>query len=257
MKISTIILVSNEKNLINCLQSCIFFEEIILIIDDNKNINKKSIIDIFKKLNFKKYQIYYQPLTDFSQQRNFALEKANNQWIFFIDDDEIISNELRKEINNLNENNKFDCFFIKRKDFFWNKELKYGELRKVYKKGLIRLIKKNSGKWIRKVHEEFQCNNKVGYLKNYLYHYPHKNIKEFLKKINFYSTLRANELFEKKHQSNILSIIFYPLGKFVYTYFIKLGFLDGVEGFVYSFVLSFYSFLTRAKLYMLNLKNNK
>ncbi len=256
MKISTIILVSNIKTLFNTLKSCLFSEEIILVIDENgKNIEKNKLEDFFIKNNFQNYKIFYKKLNDFSEQRNFAIYKAKNQWILFVDDDETVSDELKKEIINLNENQNQQCFYIKRKDFFWNKEIKYGELRKVYKKGLIRLVKKNSGQWIRKVHEEYITSGKVGQLKSFLYHYPHENIKEFLNKINFYSTLRAEELYKLNNKSNILSICFYPFGKFIYTYFIKLGFLDGVEGFIYSFMLSFYSFLVRSKLYMLNVKN--
>ncbi|MFN4212849.1 MAG: hypothetical protein ACK4FL_02720, partial [Microgenomates group bacterium] len=47
----------------------------------------------------------------------------------------------------------------------------------------------------------------------------------------------------------IFEIIFYPLGKFILNYFIYLGFLDGPAGFAYAFLMSFHSFLVRAKLY--------
>ncbi len=258
MKISTVILVSNVKTIFNTLKSCLFSEEVILVIDKNeKSLEKNKLQDFFIKNNFQNYKFFYKKLNNFSKQRNFAINKAKNGWILFIDDDEIISDELKKEIINLSETQKYQSFYIKRKDFFWNKEIKYGELREVFKKGLIRLIKKNTGKWVRQVHEEYITSGRVGYLKNFIYHYPHENIKEFLNKINLYSTLRAEELYKLNKKSNILLIFFYPFGKFIYTYFIKLGFLDGVEGFVYSFMLSFYSFLVRSKLYLLNLKNKK
>lgn len=99
------------------------------------------------------------------------------------------------------------------------------------------------------MHEEFVCQGLVGRLESLLNHYPHPTVKDFLKEINYYSTLRAKELLEQRKSANIFSIIFYPLGKFVFTYFLKLGFLDGPAGFGYAFMMSFHSFLVRAKLY--------
>ena len=72
---------------------------------------------------------------------------------------------------------------------------------------------------------------------------------EFIKKINYYSSLRAEELYGQGKNINVLEIMFVPALKFIYNYFINLGFLDGAAGFVYAFLMSFHSFLVRAKLW--------
>jgi hypothetical protein len=64
-------------------------------------------------------------------------------------------------------------------------------------------------------------------------------------------------LFQQGKKTNILAIIFYPFGKFILNYFLKLGFLDGAPGFVYAFMMSFHSFLVRGKLYTLNHAKNR
>jgi hypothetical protein len=71
---------------------------------------------------------------------------------------------------------------------------------------------------------------------------------DFIEDVNVYSTMRAEELQKQGKQATVFELIFYPFGKFIYTYFIQRGFLDGPAGFVYSFVMSFHSFLVRAKL---------
>jgi hypothetical protein len=107
------------------------------------------------------------------------------------------------------------------------------------------------------VHEEFKVTSyelRVTSLKGYLNHYPHPTVKEFLQEVNFYSTLRAKELFAQGKKTGIFAILFYPLGKFILTYFLKMGFLDGPPGFAYAFFMSFHSFLVRVKLYQYDLK---
>ena len=183
-------------------------------------------------------------------QRNFGLKKARNDWVLFLDDDEEVSKELKKEILDLKF--KADAYYLKRRDFFWGRELKYGETRKIRNKGLIRLVKKNVGKWQGKVHEEFKIASshlKIGRLKNYLNHYPHPTIKSFIEKINYYSSLRADELIQSGERFSLVKLLVYPPAKFFLNYFFYLGFLDGPEGFIYAFLMSFHSFLTRAKLY--------
>lgn len=261
MRISAVVLTKNEeKNIERCLKSVSFCDEIIVVDDFSVDKTLQKIRNKYKILVFKR-----KLNGDFASQRNYGIEKAKNEWILFVDADEEVSDELQREIQYvIHHKSQFpisniSAFYIKRRDYFWEKELKWGEIRKIRQIGLIRLIRKKTGKWVGKVHEEFKINSekvlsagrrvKVKRLKSYLNHYPHPTIKEFLKEINFYSTLRAKELFSQKNKTNILEIIFYPFGKFFLTYFVKLGFLDGVEGFVYAFFMSFHSFLVRAKLF--------
>jgi hypothetical protein len=101
------------------------------------------------------------------------------------------------------------------------------------------------------VHEVFYTADNVGQLENFINHYPHPTLSEFINDINNYSSIRAEELFTQGVRTNVFQIIFYPLIKFKYNYFILFGFLDGPAGFVYSFMMSFHSFLVRSKLYQL------
>jgi len=241
-----IVLTKNEeKNIKRALVSLSFCDEI-LVVDDESSDKTVQIaasmgaIMIRHKLN-----------NNFSAQRNFALQKSRGDWILFLDADEQVSSELKEEIVSLIKNKtlKNVSYYIKRRDYFWGRELYYGDTVHVRSKGLIRLMKKNSGSWVSPVHETFRSFAPIGQLEGYINHYPHQNVREFLQDINHYSTLRAKELFKKGITTNIILILLYPFGKFFWTYFFQLGFLDGPAGFIYAFMMSFHSFLVRAKLY--------
>lgn len=259
MTLSAVILTKNaEGSIEKCLRSVSFVDEI-LIIDDYST---DKTLDIVHKV-FKVHQVYqvYTVMQrklagDFAAQRNFALEKATGDWVLFVDADEEVTDELQQEIKEVTSYKIQDksAYFLKRSDYFWGKELKYGETMKARDRGIVRLIKKGSGIWEGKAHEEFKIGSsklEVGSLKNFLNHYPHQTVKEFLQEVNFYSSIRAKELFSQGEKTNIFVILAFPLGKFVWTYMIKLGFLDGPAGFAYAFFMSFHSFLVRAKLYQL------
>lgn len=249
--ISVAILTKNEeKNIKRCLESVKWCDEII-IIDDNSS---DETIQIAKKY---KATIYTRNLNnDFSAQRNFAISKAKNEWILFVDGDEIVSDALAYEISNaiqLKDQNlrNYDGFYIRRSDFIWGKQLKYGETGNMM---FLRLAKKGSGLWEGKTHERWKIDGRVGKLINSLLHFPHKNLEEFFKKINFYTDIRAEELKSKNVKAFFWSILVYPLGKFLINFFLKRGFLDGIHGLIVAIIMSFHSFLVRSKLWLKNEK---
>lgn len=241
MKLTAVILSKGEISTQKAIESVGFCDEVLIIKDNSKEETTKAKVTILKRLL----------AGDFSAQRNYAMEEAKGDWILFVDADEVVSRELAKEIEHgrWNMEDGTTAFYIKRRDFFWGKELRHGETRKARSSGIIRLVKKNSGKWNGRVHEVFYTTASVGRLNGFLDHYPHQTLREFIADVNYYSTLRAKELFNHNVGVNIFQIIFYPLGKFILSYFLYLGFLDGPAGFVYSFMMSFHSFLVRAKLY--------
>lgn len=245
--ISTVVITKNEeKNIEKCLESIKWSDEII-IIDDNSS---DKTIEIAKRY---KANIYKHSLNeDFSQQRNFGLSKAKNDWVLFVDSDEVISDALAFEISSaiqLKDQNLRDyCgFYIKRVDFIWGKELKYGETGNIK---LLRLAKKDSGIWIGNAHEKWKIKGLVGTLVNPIQHFPHKTLAEFLKEINFYTDIKTQELIYKKNKIFFIQILLFPLGKFLLNYLFKRGFLDGIHGLVFAIVMSFHSFLLRSKLWL-------
>ena len=249
--ISAVILTKNEEqNITKCLDSVKWCDEII-VVDDN---SEDQTIEIAEKY---KTTIYKRSLNnDFSAQRNFGLSKTKNEWVLFVDADEIISDALTYEISNAitfkdQSLRNFNGFYIKRSDFIWGRMLKYGETGRIK---LLRLGRKNYGVWQGKAHEEWKIEGLIGNLTNPILHFPHQTLKEFLKEINFYTDIRAKELKTKNFNVSTPSILLYPLGKLILNYIFKRGFMDGMQGLVFAIIMSFHSFLVRSKLWLENKK---
>lgn len=251
MSISAVVITKNEeKNIVDCIESLSFCDEII-VIDDNST---DETFLIAKKL---KAKVFVRSLDgDFSNQRNFGLDKAEGDWVLFVDADERVTASLREEIitNTANQQiTKYDGFYIKRQDFMWGRQLKHGETGNIK---LLRLARKNYGQWTGRVHEVWKVKGRVGQLKNPIYHFPHQKIKQFLTDINTYSDLRAKELYDKGVKAYWWSVILYPKIKFFVNFFFRRGFLDGIAGLSHALVMSFHSFLVRGKLWLLWQKRN-
>jgi len=243
MKITTIILARNEEKIIEKAIRSVSFCDEVLVIDDESS-DSTGIIAKEAGATVLSHSLR----NNFAEQRNWAMKQAKNDWIFFLDADEKVSTNLKFEIYNLKLYENIVAYTIPRRDFFWGHEMRHGETKQTRTKGIIRLIKNGSGVWTGAVHETLTPTGDVGKLHAFLDHHSHNSLSSFVQDINIYSTIRSFELNSQGKQVSSLELVFYPFGKFIYTYFILLGFLDGPAGFVYSFVMSFHSFLVRAKL---------
>jgi len=246
--LSVVILTKNEeKNIVDCLESILWADEIIIVDDQSED----RTIEIIENFENKKIHVFKRTLDgNFSSQRNFGLSKTTKKWVLFIDADERVTKDLKEEINSIivNSSDKNNGYFIKRRDYIWGKMLKHGETGSI---SLLRFAKRGSGIWMGKVHEVWNVEGNIDSLNSILLHFPHQTINEFLREINTYSTISAGEMIDKKIKVSMFDIFLYPKGKFLLNYFFKLGFLDGIEGLIFAIMMSFHSFLVRGKLWML------
>ncbi len=178
-------------------------------------------------------------ISDFSHERNKLLQKGDKEWLLFLDTDEVISAELKNELNKLKPESEISGYYVKRKGTVEEK--------------ILRLAKKDSGKWIRCVHEVWRIKGKTKVLKSYILHNEDKKISNIINKTNFYSTLHAKANKSEGKISNVIKIIVYPFLKFIQTYFFKKAYKKGIWGFVFSLMQSFQSFLSWTKLYFLHI----
>lgn len=247
--LSTIILTKNEeKNIIDCLESVDFSDEIIVIDDHSTD----RTVELIKHLQDPRITIFTHTLNnDFAAQRNFGLEKAKGSWILFVDADERISETLKVEILRAIEEENRIAYMFRRHDILWGRTLQYGEIGAVR---LLRLAMKKIAvrKWKGSVHEVWDVKGLTGEFETPLLHYPHQQLTEFIAEINHYSSLRAQELFQKGVRTNWFWVIVYPKAKFIQNYFFRQGYKDGVAGFIVAMMMSFHSFLVRGKLYLLS-----
>lgn len=246
MGISAIILTHNSESSLKAALASVAFCDEVVVIDDGST-DKTSVIA-------KKHgaTVYPRLLAgDFAAQRNFGLTKAKNEWVLYVDADEVVPDALQKEIRSAINKIDVQGFFLKRDDVLWGKVLTHGETANVR---LLRLAKKGSGAWKRSVHEVWDVPGVIGTLSHPLIHTPHPTVSDFLSDINEYSTLNAKYFFEHKKRTNVFEIIGYPIAKFIHNYIWRKGFLDGMPGMIMALMMSFHSFLTRGKLWQLQRK---
>ena len=245
MILSAVVLTKNEeKRIAQCIKNLSFCDEVI-IIDDYSNDRTRELAKKNKAI------VYKRRLNgNFAEQRNYGLKKAKGKWVLFIDADEIVTPQLRNEIVSVvNDSlNQYIGFYIKREDIFLGKKIKHGEFGSIK---LLRLAKKNAGRWKRAVHEFWKVKGKTFSLKSAIIHYSHEDIHSFVKDIDWYSTLHAQANYNEGKRSNIFLVILFPILKFFRNFFCKLGILDGEIGFFLSLMMSFHSFLAWSKLWLL------
>ena len=225
-KISALLITYNEEiNLHRYLNDVDFADEII-IIDSFSTDKTEEIARQNPKTKFVKRKF-----DNFTNQRNYGLSLAKNDWVTFFDADEGIPLELKKEIVSVfNQQPTFDAYFVYRKFFFKKKHIKYSGMQN---DKAVRIFKKSKSQYKsdRMVHEIIECNGRTGYLTNKLDHFTFDNEEEYLDKLNSYSRLRAQELRLKNLKPSFYHYTIKPAYRFFNYFVMRLGFLDGKDGY--------------------------
>lgn len=285
IKISVALATYNEeKNLDSCLESVKNFASEIVIVDGTSNDNT---IKIARKFGAK--VIITTNKINFHINKQMAIDNTTGDWILFLDADERVSNQLAKEILNISEmsdlqinnyekslfnkklfdrhikiiekrdgtigdNNKnYSAFFIPRRNFFMGRYLMHGG---VYPDGVIRFFKKGEAYLpARDVHEQMKVLGRIGWLQNDLLHFDSPTFNRYYGRWERYTTFIAGQLKDEKLPKNIFSAFNYclikPMNWFLLTYFRHKGFMDGYQGFIFSF----FSSLRFARAYLKYLKS--
>lgn len=252
--ISAIILSHPETTeLERCLKSVRWCDEIVIICDTNNLHSEEKIKNLLIRLEIRIYKILNRKLNDnYSDQRNFGLQKATCPWVLFIDSDEWLSPKLVREIQDVTSDKKdyqnIHGWLIPRRDFFMGRWLTHGETGSIQ---LLRLARKTAGVWKGTVHEEWKIQEPVSTLRYPINHFPHPSLGSFIRKINRYSSLVAKERYDNGINTSLIEIMMYPKLKFISNYIVKQGYKDGIPGFLMAMMMSFHSFLVRAKLWEL------
>lgn len=230
-KITAIIPTFNEESNIQKALDAVSFADEIIVIDSFSTDKTIAIVQKTKAI------IVQRAFDNFSNQKNFAIGKATNDWIFLLDADETISESLQKEIQKvINTTTTFAAFYIYRNFFFKRKKLKFSGWQR---DKVIRLFRKDNCRYKGKVHEEIYTEGEIGFLQEKINHYSYKNYNQYKSKLKSYAKLQAEELLVIGKFVTPYHLFIKPLARFFIQFFIKLGFLDGVQGFVISWVHAF------------------
>ena len=268
--LSVIILTYNEElNIAKCINSLHWFDEIV-VLDSYSNDNT---VDIVKSMGAK---VYFRKFDNYAAQRNYALNEIEyqNNWLLMVDADETVSDELAMEMLNVinNDSAEYSLFRMRRKDMFMGRWIRHSS---GYPTWFGRLMKIGEVKIEREINEEYKTDGAVGLLDGHLNHFPfNKGFSAWLDKHNRYSQMEAlekvknkpnrikiSELFNKDpgvRRACVKSILYIiplrPIVVFIGLYILRLGFLDGRAGFVFSILRMFYEFMIDFKVLEIKLK---
>lgn len=242
-KISVVISAFNEeKNLARLLTSVKWADEIIVI--DNESSDKTE--EIARSFGAKVFSRPNNLMLNVN--KNFGFTKATGDWIFNLDGDEEVSDELEKEIHGAIDNDKENGYWIPRQNIIFGKWIKHSLWWPDYQ---LRLFRKNKGKFpCQQVHEYLEVNGKKDYLKEPLIHYNYESVSQFLYKVDkIYTESEADSFIKSGKKINWFDAVRFPAGDFLKTYFAQKGYKDGLHGLVLSLLQAFYAEIIFAKIW--------
>lgn len=228
LKLSGVIITFNEeRNIEQCLQSLVNVVDEIVIIDSYSTDNTKSICERFN------VTFIEQEFLGYIEQKNFALKQANYYHVVSLDGDESLSETLQNSIIKLKTNWEFDGYYTNRFNNFCGQWIKHSDW---YPNKKLRVFDKRKAEWKGiNPHDNVQLcdiNTKTGHLKGDILHKTYQSYSEFDKKTEYFSTIAAKAYFDKGKKAPLWKTIWNPSWAFFKAYFLRLGFLDGYNGFV-------------------------
>jgi len=240
-KISACIISFNEeKKIEDCLKSLVGIADEIIVVDSNSTDNTVAIAQKYTD------RIILQDFLGFIEQKNFAVQQAENDWVLSLDCDERLSPELQDAISGIKGTiEQADAYRMPRKTFYiyrWLNHCWYPDIK-------IRLFNKNNAHWGgTNPHDHIvTSSSNIVQLPGDLYHYSFDSISDHIKTIDKFTEIGADELVRKNKSFNILSPFTHSSWTFLKLYIFKRGFMDGFAGIIVSVLSAMHVFIKYSK----------
>lgn len=197
--------------------------------------------------SFPNARIAHQDWQGYAGQKSLALAQCKNDWVLNLDGDEVLSPELKAEIEQAIQADQIDALITPINDVF----LGVPNSKHTKKHAKVRFFRKSKGQYDleNKVHENVVVNGESARAAGDIYHYGESSIFVKVEKNNQYSNLKAAEKFQKGKKPSVLKLSLVMPVTFLKSYFIRRSCLNGWRGFVNSMINAFYAFLKEAKLF--------
>lgn len=244
LKLSGVIITFNEEhNIERCLKSLIDVVDEIVVVDSYSTDRTKSICQTYK------VKFIEQKFLGYIEQKNFALDQASYDHVVSLDGDEALSETLQESIVKLKTDWMYDGYYANRFNNFCGQWIKHSDW---YPNKKLRVFDRRKAKWHgTNPHDNVQLNDtnaKTGQLNGDILHKTYQTYSEFNQKTEYFSTIAAKAYFDKGKKAPIWKIIWNPSWAFFKSYVLRLGFLDGFNGFVIGVQTANITFLKYSKL---------
>lgn len=223
-RISAIVITKNEaRNIEACLDSVAFCDERIVV-------DGQSSDGTAKLAEAKGARVATHEWKGFGTQKNYALSLATGDWVLSLDADERVSPALAAQIKEAVAKSVADGYEMPRLSTFCGREMRHSGW---YPDYILRLFRRGRARFSDDlVHERVICDGKVARLTEPLLHHPVNTLEDALSRMDRYSSAGADMLVESGRRVFFFTGILRGWWSFMRTYFLRLGFLDGREGFL-------------------------
>ncbi len=238
--LSIVVITKNESDkLEECLKSACWADDLVVVDDFS--------VDATTKIA-RRYtdRVYERQMDVEGRHRNYAYSLAKNEWVFSLDADERITDELREELKALlRKNIPHVAFTVPIKAFIGNRWVRHGGW---YPGRKVRLFKKDKFKYEEvKIHPRVFYEGSCGHLKGALLHFSYGNYHEFIESLNNQTTLEAEKWFDERRKIGLAKALRKTCDRFFKAYVLKRGFLDGLTGFMFAMSAGLYQIFSYAK----------
>jgi glycosyltransferase involved in cell wall biosynthesis len=251
MKITaTVITFNEEHNIAAALESLRWADEII-VVDSESTDHTVEIACRFTD------RVFVRSWPGYSAQKNFAAEQASSVWIFSLDADERVSEELKREIEQIKRGAEptAAAFEMPRSTYYLDRWIKHSGWRPDYKR---RLYNRDCARWRGEfVHETLEIDGEVQRISGNILHYTIRDASEHHLRMDRYTTLAAEEAHLRGESASLVTLLLSPTLVFVRSYVLKLGFLDGLPGLAIARFAAHYDFLKKLKLWEMRVKRDE
>lgn len=245
-----VLTLNGERWIAECIKSLSFCRHVLVVDSESSD----RTIEIAEKYGAR---ILVNPWPGPIKQFEFAFRHINTPWVVSLDQDEIISDNLRQNL--LSEfkaglDPELAAYYCSRASFYFDRFLKHCGWYPDYLLRVFRLDQietHHSGP-----HYGFHTSGKTRRLNGDIIHYPYANLQEHVNKINYYTQVAAEEMHGRGKKGGLLKAIGHAKARFFKIYFLKLGFLDGRAGLILAVNSFFYTFQKYIRLMELRAKKN-
>lgn len=233
-KVSVFVMTFNNIDKIkDCLESVTWADEIVVM----DSFSTDGTVELCRQYTDK---IVQEKFIGFGALRNKAVAACANDWILSIDSDERCTDELTHEVRALLAGDpSCDAYHVPRKTYFLDTWVRHCGWYPDYRQPQFFNRRKMRYKE-QLVHEGYELDGRLGYLKGHAIQYPFLNLEQFLQKMDRYSSLRAAEMFKDGKKFSVINILVNPPAMFFRMYIAKRGFLDGTVGLLLSLLYGYY-----------------
>lgn len=236
--LAVIILTYNEeKNIEKCLKSIADLANEVFLVD---SFSSDRSVEIAQKYGA---TVVSHEFVNQADQFNWALDNLDikSDWILKLDADEELTPRLREEIKSVlpNTSSAVSGYYIKRRVYFMHQWIRHGGYYPIW---FLRLWRKGKGRSeIRSMDEHIILSDgKAEKLRNDFIDDNKKGIKDWIQKHKNYALREAQEVRAGNLGEGGKRKLYYSLPPFlrvllyfIYRYFIKFGFLDGIRGSIF------------------------